>query len=126
MKDASKAKSWLFTTLHRAFLQKQRRAVRFPELELSEADAELPGVDPELVTRLSAREVVQLLARVDPQFQAAVALFYLEQYSYKEIAAILEIPLGTVKSRLARGLAQLKALVLRQVAMTDRVKEEAS
>jgi RNA polymerase sigma-70 factor, ECF subfamily len=41
-----------------------------------------------------------------------VALFYLEDYSYQEIATILEIPSGTVKSRIARGLAQLKQLVL--------------
>jgi len=50
---------------------------------------------------------------VDPQYQAAVALFYLEDNSYNEIAGILEVPLGTVKSRIARGLAQLKELVLR-------------
>jgi RNA polymerase sigma-70 factor (ECF subfamily) len=47
------------------------------------------------------------------QFQAAVALFYLEDYSYNEIAAILEIPLGTVKSRIARGIAQLRVLILK-------------
>ena len=52
----------------------------------------------------------------DEQFQAAVALFYLEDYSYNEIAGILDIPLGTVKSRIARGLAQLKELVLRKTA----------
>jgi RNA polymerase sigma-70 factor (ECF subfamily) len=45
-----------------------------------------------------------------------VALFYLEDYSYNEIASILEVPLGTVKSRIARGLAQLKELVLRKAA----------
>ena len=42
-----------------------------------------------------------------------MALFYLEDYSYDEIAGILEVPLGTVKSRIARGLGQLKELVLR-------------
>ena len=45
-----------------------------------------------------------------------MALFYLEDYSYNEIASILEVPLGTVKSRIARGLAQLKELVLRKAA----------
>ena len=87
---------------------------RFPHLEISEAETELPNVEPDLVSHLDAQEVVELLSQVDEQFQAAVALFYLEDYSYNEIAGILEIPLGTVKSRIARGLAQLKALVLRK------------
>ena len=65
------------------------------------------------MNHLDAQAAVELLAQVDPQYQAAVALFYLEDYSYNEIAGILEVPLGTVKSRIARGLAQLKKLVLR-------------
>ncbi len=113
LRDRNKVKSWLFTTLHRRFLESQRRSVRFPHYELSEVVEDLPHVDPELVTRLDAHAVVELLGQVDPQFQAAVSLFYLEDYSYNEIAEILEVPLGTVKSRIARGLAQLKALVLR-------------
>ena len=116
LQDSSKVKSWLYTTLHRAFLESRRRFTRFPHLEISEAEAELPHVEPDLVNHLDAQEVVQLLGRVDEQFQAAVALFYLEDYSYHEIAGILEIPLGTVKSRIARGLAQLKELVLRKAA----------
>jgi len=118
LQDFSKVKSWLFTTLHRSFLQSQRRLVRFPQLEITEVEADLPYVEPELLNRLDAQAVLALLARVDPQYQAAVALFYLEDYSYNEIAGILEIPLGTVKSRIARGLAQLKELVLRSAAPT--------
>lgn len=111
--DPGRVKAWLFTTLHRCFLQSQRRVVRFPHFDLTTAEAELPNVAAEQVESLEAREAVQLLAQVDAQYRAAVALFYLEDYSYAEIAAILEVPLGTVKSRIARGLAQLKALVFR-------------
>ncbi|MEY2410404.1 MAG: hypothetical protein QOF48_3074 [Verrucomicrobiota bacterium] len=124
LKDKAKVKSWLFTTLHRLFLEKQRRHIRFPHLELAEADAELPALEPEWINRLTAREIVELLARVDAQFQPAVALFYLEDCSYKEIATILAIPLGTVKSRLARGLAQLKELVWRRAVLSAPPKEE--
>ena len=113
LRDSSKVKTWLFTTLHRRFLETQRRSTRFPHLELVEAEPELPTIEPDMVGSLDARTVLDLLAQVDPQFQAAVSLFYLEDYSYNEIAAILEVPLGTVKSRIARGLAQLKALMLR-------------
>ncbi|MCX6902274.1 MAG: RNA polymerase sigma factor [Verrucomicrobia bacterium] len=116
LQDFTKVKSWLFTTLHRQFLAAQRHFVRFPHLEISETEAELPWVEPQVVDCLDAEDLVALLAQVDAQFQAAVALFYLEEYSYNEIAAILEVPLGTVKSRIARGLAQLKELVLRSSA----------
>jgi len=50
-------------------------------------------------------------------------LFYLEDYSYNEIAAILDIPLGTVKSRIARGLGQLKELVLRKTPSVGKAKK---
>jgi RNA polymerase sigma-70 factor (ECF subfamily) len=45
-----------------------------------------------------------------------VALFYLQDCSYNEIAEILGVPLGTVKSRLARGLSQLQQLLSRDIA----------
>lgn len=111
LQDPARVKSWLFTTLHRAFLQRQRHTTRFPHLELTEVETELPACDPELVNRLDGRAIVDLLGRVDAQFQAPVALYYLEDYAYRDIAAILEIPLGTVKSRIARGLTQLKGFV---------------
>ncbi len=116
LRDGSKARSWLFTTLHRLFLGTQRRRTRFPHLELEEAGDELPVVDPESVYRLDAATLLELLGRVDAPFQAPVALFYLEDCSYDEIAAVLEIPLGTVKSRIARGLGQLKRLLARETS----------
>jgi RNA polymerase sigma-70 factor (ECF subfamily) len=51
------------------------------------------------------------LSRLEEIYQAPVALFYLQDYSYNEIAAILDVPLGTVKSRLARGLGRLHQLL---------------
>jgi RNA polymerase sigma-70 factor (ECF subfamily) len=122
LQDPTKVKAWLYTTLHRTFLESRRRSTRFPHLEISEAEAELPSVEPDLVSHLDAQDVVQLLGQVDEQFQAAVALFYLEDYAYNEIAGILEIPLGTVKSRIARGLAQLKELVLRRSASPGKAQ----
>jgi RNA polymerase sigma-70 factor (ECF subfamily) len=125
LREAGRVKAWLFTTLHRVFLQEQRHTTRFPHLELAEADAELPTCDPELANQLDARAVVDLLERVDALFQAPVALFYLEDYSYREIGVILDIPLGTVKSRIARGLGQLKQLVRETQTASGRAQKEA-
>ncbi len=111
LRNKEKAKSWLFTTLHREYLSRRRKMIRFPETEISEAEADLPPVSP-AVAEADAPLVLQALARVDSSYQAAVSLFYLEDYSYPEIAAILEVPLGTVKSRISRGIAQLQRLLV--------------
>jgi len=113
LQDASKVKAWLFTTLHRLFLDAHRRETRFPQLEISTVADELPNVDPDRVSGVDAAGLLTFLAQLDPPFRSAVALFYLEDYSYAEVAEILGTPLGTVKSRIARGLTQLKQLYLR-------------
>jgi RNA polymerase sigma-70 factor (ECF subfamily) len=111
LRDASKVKTWLFTTLHREFLGSRRRQSRFPHIEVESIAAELPVVQPPSVNQLDAGHLLAALARLDELYQAPVALFYLQDYSYNEIAEILEVPVGTVKSRLARGLARLHALL---------------
>jgi RNA polymerase sigma-70 factor (ECF subfamily) len=111
VRDDSKVKSWLFTTLHREFLQKHRRITRFPEIDVDDASAELPEVPPVSSERIDRDNLLDALGRLDPNFQAAVALFYLEDHTYPQIAEILQIPLGTVKSRISRGIAQLQILL---------------
>ena len=111
LRDESKVKTWLFTTLHREFLEACRRQTRFPHYELSQVALELPAVSPAHVNQLDSAQVLVALGQVDEVYQAPVALFYLEDCSYKEIAEILDVPMGTVKSRIARGIAQLQKLL---------------
>ena len=112
LRDVSKVKTWLYTTMHRAFLKSRRRQTRFPHLDLEEFVDELPAVSSELSNQLDATQVLPALAKVDEVYQAAVALFYLDDCSYKDIADILGVPIGTVKSRIARGIAQLREILL--------------
>lgn len=120
LRDPAKVKTWLFTTLHRQFLESRRRLIRFPHHELEAVDYELPILAPDVANRLDVPQVLQALARVDEVYQAPVALFYLEEYSYKDIAEILEVPMGTVKSRISRGLGQLQALLAKDLAVAGR------
>jgi RNA polymerase sigma-70 factor (ECF subfamily) len=85
--------------------------VRFPHHDLEEVAQQLPVQLPEFTNRADCAEVLPALGKVDEVFRAAVALYYLEDCSYKEIAAILDVPVGTVKSRIARGLAQLREIL---------------
>ncbi len=111
LKDSSKVRAWLFTTLHRAFLQTRRREARFPHYELEAVGAELPCVCTEGESRLDSMDVLDALNKIDEVFRAPLALFYLEDCPYKEIASILDVPLGTVKSRIARGISLLHKLL---------------
>lgn len=116
LRDVTKVKTWLFTTLHRQFLESRRRRTRFPHQNLETAEIESPLLSPEAASTLDASQVLHSLAQVDDVYQAPVALFYLEGCAYKEIADILEVPLGTVKSRIARGIGQLQKILAADIA----------
>lgn len=124
LRDPAKVKTWLFTTLHREFLETRRKQTRFPHLELSQVEGDLPAISPPTINQMDAAQVLHSLAQIDKLFQAPLSLFYLEDYSYKEIADILDVPLGTVKSRIARGMVQLQQALTYQTAAVDRLKKD--
>ncbi len=108
LKDRSKAKTWLFTTLYREHLGNARRSQRYPERELGDAEHEIPGTEDGADRKMDAQRAIDLLSKLDENFRAPLTLFYLQQHSYKEIAEILNVPIGTVMSRISRGKEQLR------------------
>jgi RNA polymerase sigma-70 factor (ECF subfamily) len=112
LRDVGKVKTWLFTTLYREFLRGRRRGERLTALDtVPEGEIEPTTAQPEKVAAMDGGLVVEALQEVDETFRAPLTLFYLEELSYQEIAATLDIPVGTVMSRLSRGKAQLRALI---------------
>ena len=111
--DPTRVKTWLFTTLFREASAHRRRLLRFPQQTLDDAETELPDVPPVAAAATDGRLLLEALQQVDPTYRDAVALFYLENHTHPEIAEVLGIPLGTVKSRISRGVAQLQRLLLR-------------
>ena len=115
LRDASKAKAWLFTTLYREFLRGHRRDSRATSLEdLPPAEQDVAAADIDRVARLDAATVMAALQSVDEVFRAPLTLFYLQDLSYQEIADVLHVPIGTVMSRLSRGKAQLRTALERE------------
>lgn len=113
----SNARAWLFTICRNVFLRGEERRGRRPEVPESEVDAdvealaataafsEVEAADPErrFFDSLVDGEVVRALDALPPAFREAVVLSDLEGLSYPEMAAVLGVPTGTVKSRLFRG-----------------------
>jgi len=108
LKDRSKAKTWLFTTLHREFLGQRRKLARFSDEPLDEGVAAESASDDGADRQMDGHRAVELLSEMDEMYRAPLALFYLQQHSYKEIAEILDVPIGTVMSRLSRGKDMLR------------------
>lgn len=108
-------KAWLSTILHNTFRNERRGTRRRPE----EADSELveslplesPDDDPErqLLRAVLDSELQSALDALPDAYREAVWLRDVEDFSYQEIADILEVPLGTVMSRIARGRKALYA-----------------
>lgn len=109
VRDPSRVKSWLYTTLYREFLALRRHTNRFIGGETEEILSNRPALSPEAAASADAALVMESLQQVNEVFRAPLALFYIEDLSYREIAEILKIPIGTVMSRLARGKAELRA-----------------
>src|SRR3954471_20992241 len=117
LRDVAKAKSWLFTTLYREFLRGRRRDARATSIEdLPPAEQDIAAEEIDRVARLDAGTVMTALQSVDEVFRAPLTLFYLEDLSYHEIAAALDVPIGTVMSRLSRGKTQLRAVLAKEEA----------
>ena len=80
----------------------------------------MPDIAPATPERLDRHSILAAIEKIDSNYQAVIALFYLEDHSYPEIAEILEIPLGTVKSRISRGITQLQSLLAPTAVETKR------
>ncbi len=111
LRKRGKVKSWLFTTLYREYLRSRRRMDRFPHLELEAAAVELPTVSPVTIEALEAQDVMDALGRVDEGYRVPLSLFYIGGHSYAEIAGILDVPMGTVMSRISRGKEQMRKIM---------------
>jgi RNA polymerase sigma factor (sigma-70 family) len=111
VRDITKIKSWLFTTLRREFLRGLRSQSSHPEVELKPEHQDELVANSGVLEASDAATVLEALARVDESYRVVLELFYLADLSYKEIAATLDIPIGTVMSRLSRGKEQLRTLL---------------
>jgi RNA polymerase sigma-70 factor (ECF subfamily) len=111
IQDITKVKSWLFTTLYREFLRLKRRGNRMEDQDSETLEAIAPIVESKIVLIMDAKDALQALQKVDEIYRAPLTLFYLEDNSYQEIADMLDIPIGTVMSRIARGKVLLKNIL---------------
>ena len=111
VRNPANVKGWLFTTLHREFLKICRHRKRVADEPIHEGAQNLPLVYADVVNRIDAQTLLNVLGQIDEGYRAPLVLYYLEDLSYKQIGEVLAIPLGTVQSRIARAKIKLFQLL---------------
>lgn len=99
-------RAWLFSIMHNAFVSRVRR--RSPPTVELDGDAAAAAQPPSQMMQLEVRDVLAALNRLPDAQRAALSLVALEDFSYQQAAKALDIPLGTLMSRLARGREALR------------------
>ena len=118
LRDLAKAKTWLFTTLYRIFAGWKRHENRFQHLEIISVQDEIPALTPEIADEVDGETAMETALELEEHFRAPLVLYYLQSLTYREIAEVLDIPIGTVMSRLSRGKD-----LLRQRMASRKVKD---
>ncbi len=108
VRKAESVRSWLFTILRHRFVKtsRQRRPIPAGSIELNVDNIPTPVPAAEAIDREALQ---QALDELPPAYRAVVTMFYYEDCSYREIAENLDVPIGTVMSRLARAKAHLRS-----------------
>ena len=112
----AKVSTWLYTIAHRACMDALRKRKEEVSLDgLSEAGWDAPDTGPTPYAQLEASERKRLLAealkRLNEEQRAAVVMVDLQGLSYEEASQVMDVPLGTLKSRIARGRQTLADLL---------------
>ncbi len=134
-------KAWLYRILTNTYINSYRKQQRSPKIsggqdvedwQLHHAESHtstgLRSAEMEALDRIPDSLVSDALDKLSPEFRQAVLLADVEGFAYKEIAEIMETPIGTVMSRLNRGRSQLRTLLAEHARELGigRAVEEAS
>jgi RNA polymerase sigma-70 factor (ECF subfamily) len=110
IRDVSRVKPWLYTTLHREFLKSRRSQSRIVSME-DQAPAEQPSSEASQERSHDGSAAMRALHSLEEPHRSVLALHYLDDLSYREIAEALEVPIGTVMSRLSRAKDAIRRLL---------------
>lgn len=108
IRDAASVRSWLFTVLRNAFLKSCQKKQPVPAGTL-QLNMETIPTDPPPQEEIDRERLQQAIGELPPGFRVVLVMFYFENLSYREIAENLDLPIGTVMSRLSRAKGHLRS-----------------
>lgn len=110
--DGRKLRPWLLKILYHENLARFRRSPNLPLPDDETTDLHADDLWTSILNRDQAARIMRNMDRLQDHYRIVVQLCDVEEMSYEEVATALEIPIGTVRSRLFRGRDRLRTLVL--------------
>jgi len=107
LRNVTAAKSWLCTIVRNLYLRGRQQQRRWQPW----CDEFQPVSTPEPTFEIDPEELQAAIDQLPEEFRTPLLLFYFREFTYKEIATHLQLPLGTVMSRLSRAKCQLRHLL---------------
>jgi RNA polymerase sigma-70 factor (ECF subfamily) len=104
-------RAWLFTILHNQHVNEVRSSLREDGGIAAEASRAIPSVGPNALASLQLQELDRAVGSLPSGQRQVILLVGLEGMRYEEVAKILDIPVGTVRSRLSRGRHELRKML---------------
>jgi RNA polymerase sigma-70 factor (ECF subfamily) len=111
LRDEERVKAWLFSILRNSYLRRLRSSKQEHCVSLDSV-GEIPDRPSEPLPEVDPAQLQSALAELPEGFRTPIILFYFEEFSYREIAQQMSVPLGTVMSRLARAKTFLRQRLL--------------
>jgi RNA polymerase sigma-70 factor (ECF subfamily) len=112
LREPSRAKAWLFRILRNAYLQ-SRREEQHHRLVSLDTTMDVPAPAEEPLPEIDPAQLQTALDELPEVFRTPIILYYFSEFSYRDIAEQMDLPLGTVMSRLARAKAHLRGRLSR-------------
>lgn len=106
-------RAWLLAILHNVRANRRRKQGRVPVDPVDDEQMDDVAFVPPIPENVTDEDMLRALRQIPPQHQDVILLCDIEEMTYKEIASALEIPIGTVMSRLHRGRALLRGELVR-------------
>jgi RNA polymerase sigma-70 factor, ECF subfamily len=133
LNDPARCRAWLYRIMRNLFVDTYRRRRARPELAVDESDSAmdneslsewLANPEPDVFRRLSAAELRQALTVLPEELRTALVLCDVEGFTYPEIAEVMECPIGTIRSRIARARQKLLTKLREQTEAPTLGREE--
>jgi RNA polymerase sigma-70 factor, ECF subfamily len=122
LRDKERAKSWLFSILRNAYLHRVRSSKVEKQVSL-DGIAELPERVTDAVPEVDSAQLQIALNELPEMFRTPLILYYFEEFSYRDIAEQMNVPMGTVMSRLARAKTFLRQRLASHVDFVEKANQ---